>query len=254
MPLTLYTLKRALLAPRTAYMRRRERSDLDHFERSMLELHYYSRALAALRRDMETKRDLLFDADLDAQSVVLDVGAYQGEWSETMARRYDATIYAFEPDPSSRPRLVERLAAHPKARVLPVGLGAADRTAALAMAGPGSSTFGAEAAFGTCPVPIRDVAAVLSELGLERIDLLKVNIEGGEFDLLDRLVATGWLPRVQQLMVQFHEWHPKAYRRRRTIRRALRRSHREVWCYPWVWEFWRRAGDRADVAPGGLAR
>jgi hypothetical protein len=69
---------------------------------------------------------------------------------------------------------------------------------------------------------------------------MKVNIEGGEYDLFDRLVETDRLPRVQLVSVQFHEWHPHAHRRRRAIRRALRRSHQEVWCYPWVWELWQR--------------
>jgi hypothetical protein len=69
-----------------------------------------------------------------------------------------------------------------------------------------------------------------------------VNIEGGEYDLFDRLIDIGWLPRVRSVLVQFHEWHPQAYRRRRAIRRALRRSHDEAWNYPFVWELWRRRG------------
>jgi FkbM family methyltransferase len=241
--ISLYTLKRALLSPRTAYMRRRERKNLDQFERSMLELFYYSRAMSDMRRAMEEKPDLLVDAELDERSVVLDVGAYHGEWSETIATRYGATIYAFEPDPTSLPQAVARLAARRAVTVLDYGLGGTDRTAVLALAGPGSSIFASHAPLGTSSVRIRDAVAVLAELGLEHIDLLKVNIEGGEYDLLERLIGAGWLPRIRQVMVQFHEWHPKAYRRRRRIRSALRRTHREVWCYPWVWELWRRRAD-----------
>ena len=240
MRISLYTIKRALLAPRTAYMRRRERKDLDHFERSMLELHYYSRAMSDMRRAMEAKPDLLFDADLDEDSVVFDVGAYHGEWSERIAERYGSTIYAFEPDPTSHPELVARLAGRSNVVPLDYGLGAADGTASMSLAGLGSTIFASDAPLGTTTVRIRDVVPVLDELGLGAIDLLKVNIEGGEYDLLDRLGATGWLPRIRQVMVQFHEWHPGAYRRRRRIRRALARSHREVWCYPWIWELWRR--------------
>jgi hypothetical protein len=89
-------------------------------------------------------------------------------------------------------------------------------------------------------VQIRDVVGVLDELGIREVDLLKVNIEGGEYDLFDRLIETDWLRSVRLVSVQFHEWHPKAYRRRRAIRRALARSHTEVWCYSWVWEYWSR--------------
>ena len=82
---------------------------------------------------------------------------------------------------------------------------------------------------------------MLDELGIEQIDLMKVNIEGGEYDLIDRLDTAGWLPRIALVSVQFHEWHPHAYRRRRAARRALPRHHVECWNYPWVWELWRRA-------------
>jgi len=78
---------------------------------------------------------------------------------------------------------------------------------------------------------------------IDEIDVLKINIEGGEYDLIDRLDQAGWLPRIRIVLVQFHEWHPKAYRRRRTNRRALQRHHREVWGYPWVWEQWQRVDD-----------
>ena len=240
MRLSLYTLKRALLTPRTAWMRRRERKDLDQFERAMLELHAYSPAMARMRRDVEAKPDLLCDFDLDARSVVFDVGAYRGEWAEAMLDRYGCRVWAFEPDPTSFPHLVERVGHRPGVTCCEYGLGGSDATAELTLAAFGSSIYGAEGAFGMRTVRIRDVAAVLAELGVDRIDLLKVNIEGGEYDLLDRVIACGALPRVRQLVVQFHEWHPGAYRRRRAIRRALAGSHRAVWCYDWIWELWRR--------------
>jgi hypothetical protein len=92
---------------------------------------------------------------------------------------------------------------------------------------------------GAVDVTIVDVAGAFDELGLDRIDLLKLNIEGGEYDVLDRLHETGRLPRIDQILVQFHEWHPHAHRRRRAIRAALRDTHVEEWDYPWVWERWR---------------
>jgi len=57
------------------------------------------------------------------------------------------------------------------------------------------------------------------------------------------------------VMVQFHEWHPKAYRRRWAIRKVLRRSHREVWCYPWIWELWewRAAPAAGSITPRASA-
>ena len=73
--------------------------------------------------------------------------------------------------------------------VLPYGVGATDCTAVLTRDGPGSSIYGGKGQFGQVDVEIRDIVGVLEELDLYGIDVLKVNIEGAEYDLLERLVA-----------------------------------------------------------------
>lgn len=235
---SLYALKTSLLAPRTAWRRWRGRG-LDPLARSMLERHYYRRAMYEFMEAFGANPDMLVEADLDAESVVLDVGAYVGEWSEAIARRYGARIFAFEPNAGAFTALTARLAGT-CARCFDFALGAADGRAELSIVGPGSSLFTQPPGFGKATVAVRDVVAVLDALGIDAVDLCKLNIEGGEFDLLERLIAADRLHRVRLLSVQFHEWHPGAYQRRRVIRRALARTHVEVWNFPWVWELWRR--------------
>lgn len=250
--MSLYTLKRALLTPRTMYRRRRERST-DGMARQMLELHYYSRALYRFIDASLAKADLLHDFPIGPESTVVDVGAYVGEWSEPVAVRSGARVYAFEPGPPFYAKLAEVAARHPNMTAFGYGLGARTQRARLSLAdGPGAAVVAGADGRGA-EIEIRDVAGALDELGLDEIDLLKVNIEGGEYDLFDRLIEAGRLPGVGIVLVQFHEWHPHAYRRRRAIRRALRRTHDEVWTYPWVFECWqRRGGARRDgTTPAG---
>ena len=239
MELSLYKLKTTLLAPRTAYMRRKE-SDMDGLARTMFELHYYRKPLYDFTAATMANRDILVDADIDQDSVVLDVGAFNGDWSQKIWDRYRPTIHGFEPAPSGYEAMAKRFDGNEKVNAYQFGLGGRNSTASLALRGPGSSIYDEAGAFGTVDVRIRDVVEVLDELALEHVDLMKINIEGGEYDLIDRLDETDWLPRVDQILVQFHEWHPRAYRRRRQNRRALRQWHDEVWNYSWVWEYWRR--------------
>lgn len=186
-------------------------------------------------------------ADLDASSTVVDVGAYTGAGAAQMHDLYGCRVFAFEPNPTPFALLEQRFADHPEVVTLPYGLGAADEDLSLELAGPGSSLHGTISGEGhSVAVHIRDVVSALDELGLERIDLMKINIEGAEYDLLDRLGADGGFARVRYLLVQFHEWHPGAHRRRRAIRRVLRRSHDMVWDYSWIWELW---CDRAQPHP-----
>jgi FkbM family methyltransferase len=241
MRLTRYDLKRLVLRPHTAYMRRRTR-DLDHVSRSILEAQYYRPTMYRFLAASAEEPDILVDFDLDERSIVLDVGAYVGDWSAAVASRYGARVYAFEPVPHAAATMRDRFAGDPHVTCFELGLGAVDERVDLALDGPGSSRYSASGLFGTATVEIRDVVAVLDELGLDRVDLLKCNIEGAEYDLFDRLIEAGWLPRIGIVAVQFHEWHPRAYTRRRAIRRALARTHDEVWDYPFVWERWRRRG------------
>ena len=240
-PVSLYNVKKAVLWPRTA-LRRRSFKEVDAVARSMFEVQYYRTAMYDFVAASAAKPDLLSDFDLDDRSVILDVGAYDGDWCIEVSRRYGAKIYAFEPDPTSFRRLKEHAADRPMIATFDFGLSNRDHEATFALDGPGSAVSDKRGYFGSATVLLRDIAAVLDELALESIDLLKLNIEGGEYDVFDRLIETGWLPRVRIIAVQFHEWHPHAYRRRRAIRRALRRDHEELWCYPWVWEAWRRTG------------
>lgn len=239
MRVSAYAAKKALLTPRTV-RRRRRLTDIDPLARSMLELHYYSPSMYEFMRATALNPDILVEADLSPDSVVLDIGAYVGEWSEQIADRYGARIYAFEPAPGPSRKLRRRLAGRPNVRTFEFGLGAVDATVTFALDGPGSAASQHPGAFGRADVTIRDVDAVLEELALTEIDLCKVNIEGGEFDLFDRLIDTGRMGSIRDVSVQFHEWHPHAYRRRRRIRRALALTHEEQWNYPWVWEYWRR--------------
>jgi len=234
-----YQVKKRLLAPRTA-LRRARAGELDEFTRAALELHSYGTPMLAFIGAVAENPDLLHDAQLDAGSVVLDVGAYDGEWARRMLDRYPCRVEAFEPDPTSFPRLLQRLGNEPRFRASQVALGREDTTATIALDLMGSSLYAPRGVFGSAPVEVRDVAAILDELGVDNVDLMKVNIEGGEYDLFERLIETGWVDKIDQILVQFHEWRPSAHARRRRIRRSLSRTHTEAWNYPFVWELWIR--------------
>lgn len=236
----LYQLKRAALAPRTAYMRRKE-ADMDPVAKAMFEASYYRKQAYEFLVATMYEPDILMKVPIDGEAVVFDVGAYVGDWAQRMWELYEPTIYAFEPAPAAVDQIEAKFGGNDKVHAMAYGLGGSDSIASLGLAAAGSSFFD-DGAMGSVDVEIRDVATVLDELGLDHLDVLKVNIEGGEYDLLDRLAETGWLGRIDHVLVQFHEWHPGSYRRRRRNRRDLAGTHREVWCHTWIWEYWTAKG------------
>lgn len=241
-----YRTKRRLLRPLTAWRRRRSRH-LGPINRPVWEAMGYSRPMLRFFHAARAEPSLLVAANLPDDAVVLDVGAYEGEWSTQVLARADAQgalrlrIHAFEPEPGAVERFRSGVGSDSRIEVHPFGLTGTDRIDQLSVGGPGSSVFdnpSVPGAFGTTEVELRDVDAVLNSLGLDRIDFVKINIEGGEFELLDRLHETGWLARTGPLIIQFHEFAPNAYRARRRNRRQLAATHSCTWNYPWVYERW----------------
>jgi hypothetical protein len=70
--------------------------------------------------------------------------------------------------------------------------------------------------------------------------LIKLNIEGGEYPLLTRMINTDIVEKCRDIQVQFHNCVPDAEAMRLQIRNALSRTHFLTYDYPFVWENWRR--------------
>ncbi len=238
---TMFKLKNLALEPRTRLRRRKYATGSGDIGSVMLEHFHYSDAiLDSFARTME-EPDFMHAFALDADSVVIDVGGFVGEWCIPMVQRYGCRIEVYEPAASALQTLRKRTADFPSVHIHDVGLGRADFEARLAEKGPGSTIYESDEVDAEIEtVRIRDVVAEFDELGFGNIDLMKINIEGGEYDLLDRLLASDHGARVDQFLIQFHEWLPRAYYRRWRIRRKLRETHELVWDYPWVFEFWVR--------------
>ena len=85
---------------------------------------------------------------------------------------------------------------------------------------------------------MRSIDNVLADLDLEQIDLIKINIEGGEYELLPAILKSGFIDRIKYIQVQFHNFITGADNKREQIRHELEKTHSEMWNYDFVWESW----------------
>lgn len=173
---------------------------------------------------------------LGPQSVVLDVGGFEGNWAAEVHRQTGARVHVFEPHPGFAAAIARRFQGNPAITVHDVALGSAAGTLNLSDDGDASSSF--RSAGRSVAGRVVPVADVLTAADFPRIDLVKVNIEGGEYDLLPALIQTGTIGRIGVLQVQFHLFGPDDIARREAIRAALARTHVCDWAYDFVWEQW----------------
>ncbi len=186
-----------------------------------------------------TKR---FDYPLSSESLVLDVGGFDGVWAMRVFARFQCRIFVFEPSRARIETLNEIFKGNAVVRVFPFGLGSSSRKEALSLAGDGSS-FYSSAITDTEEAEIVDVSQFLQDESLKRIDLLKVNIEGGEYELLARMIETGLIKHVANLQVQFHFLSEQSKADRARIREDLAKTHTCTYCYEFVWENWTLKSD-----------
>src|SRR5574343_1554814 len=139
---------------------------------------------------------LRLNYDLTPDSVIVDLGGYVGDFAQEIHRRYGSTVHLFEPVPAFHARCVKRFSGNPKVRSHCFGLGSTSGSFPISDDADASS-FVASSRGGQVIAEMRAAVPALAELGIDRIDLLKINIEGGEYDVLPALISAGWLPRIR---------------------------------------------------------
>ena len=143
-----------------------------------------------------------YDYDLTADSLVYDLGGYRGQWASDIFARYACAVEVFEPVPEYAGDIEHRFAANPKIAVHQFGLAGQTRTSGIALSADRSSLYGNDS--DGCQVKLVEARSFLAQRGFPTIDLMKINIEGGEYELLEHLLEHDLIRHIRNLQVQFH--------------------------------------------------
>jgi FkbM family methyltransferase len=179
-----------------------------------------------------------YDYDLDERSLVLDVGGYEGQWASDLYARHRCKIAVFEPVARFARNIEARFRKNGDITVFQCGLGASTRTEAIYVHGASSSTHKKQAQ--SEQIEILDARQWFDDHKVERVQLMKINIEGGEYELLERLITTGLISRIDDIQVQFHNFTPDAAPRMEKLQHDMRATHTPTYQYRFVWENWRK--------------
>ncbi len=149
-------------------------------------------------------------AALGPGSLVYSFGVgHDASFEFAIIERFGATVHAFDPTPRSR-AWVDAQSWPAGFCFHPVGVAGADGTLALhAPPDPTHVSYSSIARKGggeIVEVPVRTVRALMAELGHARVDVLKADIEGAEYEMLADRLANG--PVVGQLLLEFHHHLP----------------------------------------------
>jgi len=141
------------------------------------------------------------------QGVFIDVGANIGFWSLRFAHTFSqASIYAIEANPATFNVLRENIQINHFFNITPVHIGVSDEFGELPLYCNDTGNRGGDS-FALCMakrnrsviVPVKPLAAILADASLERVDVMKMDIEGFEERVLARYFSEAphsYWPRV----------------------------------------------------------
>lgn len=199
-------------------------------------------ALLALRWISENRQhDFRHRYDLGENAVIFDCGGYDGEWANKMALMYpSASIYIFEVVPSYCAALNDRFSGNKNIHVFDFGLGKSDGSIDIAVDGVASSEFLTKEDTKSVTGRIKKFGSFIHEHDLHQIDLLKMNIEGGEYDLLISILDDNFALNCLNIQVQFHNYGQWCVEKRELIRKRLKVTHFLTYDFAWNFENWQK--------------
>jgi len=189
----------------------------------------------------ETKR---YNYPLNSDSIIFDVGGYRGDFAFEWVSKVDPTIYIFEPFIDFHiSHLHSRFKNNDKVQYFRYGLSDFNGDANLAKSGTeaGSISYDMNEKFpNSDSVNVRKFSEVYSELGSPKVDLIKINIEGEEYPLLNHILDEGLINNFKYIQIQYHDFIKDAEEKRAKIVERMQETHNCQWEFLWIWESWER--------------
>ena len=88
-------------------------------------------------------------------------------------------------------------------------------------------------------VKMKSLSKFLDDNSINNIDLMYMNIEGSEYKLLPHIIKSGKIKNIKYLQIQFHNFVDNSKELRRQIRKDLKKTHRCIFNFPFIWESWK---------------
>jgi FkbM family methyltransferase len=173
--------------------------------------------------------------DLNQDCKVVVLGGYIGNSVSSILEYYSCEIHVLEPASEYFKVLQSRFHKIDSIFLYQVAASNFDGEISLSLDGEKTGIF--QETNEQILVPCVNISDfVSSKVG--SVDLLEINIEGGEYSVLANLIETKQILNCRTLLVQFHRYRFEQNLERELIRSQLSLSHELIKNYEWVWEVW----------------
>jgi hypothetical protein len=180
----------------------------------------------------------LINHKLNNDSIIFEVWWYTWVFSDKMIELYDPIIYIFEPVQKYFDILIDKYKNNKKIKVFHFWLSDKDSIAEISLLDDWSSIF--KNNWEKNQIILKDIIWFLEEekLNDKKIDLISINIEWGEYQLLEKLL--NFNSNFNFIQVQFHDFVEDAkIKRDKILNLLINKWYINAYSFPFVWEWFK---------------
>ncbi len=187
-----------------------------------------------IEKHLEELRKSGIVEEINEESICIDCGANVGNVTEIFASK-GATVHAFEPNPAAFAEMEKRFKTNNKVKIYNKAVSTRRETLRLYMHhhhdkdeifwSIGASTYKTKDDIDKesyVDVESIDILEFIREIG-DPIDVLKIDVEGREYEILIRLIEEELHKRIRHILVETHDKHiPEIVPQGRIVRKLIR--------------------------------
>ena len=168
---------------------------------------------------------------------VVDIGSYKGDFlSKRVEIEPKKMFFGYEPVHEFLVEAEQHFKGFQNVFLYNYGLAAADKVTKFHLNGDASGL--SENFKNTVKVNLKDIANEM--IFANPISLVICNIEGGEYELINRLIERNLIKNIEVLLLQFHNISKSSRRDMANIRGLLARTHYSKFKFDFIWDAWIR--------------
>lgn len=172
---------------------------------------------------------LRYKYPLMPHDLVIDIGAYNGDFAEEIHNQHGCRVTCVEPTDS-----IFRLQHKPWCKIINKAAGIEEGVARFGGMFYYTSQFETNDEWGFKDFPTFDINTLLTE----DVAVLKINAEGAEYSLMPHILESGLQKNVANFQIQFHLIAMDSEKQYSQIKKKLSETHQLSWRSPFCWENW----------------
>ena len=175
---------------------------------------------------------------LNESSIVFDLGGHKGWFTEQINNKYESKIFCFEPVKDFAREIDAKFKDFSNIKTFPLAVSNKNGKDVIYYNNDSSSTH--VKTNNALDIDCITLDKIMLDNNINEIDLIKINIEGEEYSLLEYMIKNNLIERCVNIQVQFHVIVENYEMRYDYIKHELEKTHHLTYKYPFVWENWEK--------------